>query len=509
LVGAVLLGLFFVRPGVQHLRNRITAEISMAVGRQVEVSAVNFHLLPRPGFELENFVVTDNPAFGVEPMLRSPEVTAALRLTSLLRGRLEISRLSLSEPSLNLVRNNDGVWNIEDLLQRNAQIPAAPTSKPRSERRPGFPYIEASQGRINCKLGQEKTPYSLTDADFSLWQDSENSWGMRLQAVPLRTDQNVSDTGVLTINGLWQRAASLRETPLQFRAQWGRAQFGQFTKLIHGHDSGWRGTVQLNVNLSGIPRNLKVASTVSVRDFRRFDILSGGELRLAANCKATYSSSDHSLSDIDCEAPVGTGEISVTGNVANLLGPRQCDLALTAQGLPLESVVALAVHAKHNIPGDLQAEGTTDAHFAVRCEGVPYRTIWQGGGTTNQFRLISKSGDTDLALGSVPFVFANDANKATKNALAQNEVTNMESRLEIGPFRMPLGKPTAMNVQGWVSLTGYGFLLHGEAQPQQLAAAAHTVGIEPPQPTPIGAKTKNLQIAGNWSEIIRHGGVKD
>jgi hypothetical protein len=179
------------------------------------------------------------------------------------------------------------------------------------------------------------------------------------------------------------------------------------------------------------------------------------------------------------------------------------------QGLPLESVVALAVHAKHNIPGDLQAEGTTDAHFAVRCEGVPYRTIWQGGGTTNQFRLISKSRDTDLALGSVPFVFANDANKATKNALAQNEVTNLESRLEIGPFRMPLGKPTAMNVQGWVSLTGYGFLLHGEAQPQQLAAAAHTVGIEPPQPTPIGAKTKNLQIAGNWSEIIRHGGVKD
>jgi len=509
LAAVVLLGLFFVRPGVQHLRNRITGEISMAVGRQVEVSAVNFHLLPRPGFELENFVVHDNPAFGVEPMLRSPEVTAALRLTSLFRGRLEISRLSLSEPSLNLVRNSEGVWNIEDLLQRNAQIPAAPTSKSRSERRPGFPYIEASQARINCKLGQEKTPYSLTDADFSVWQDSENSWGMRLQAVPLRTDKNVSDTGVLTVNGLWQRAASLHETPLQFRAQWDRAQLGQFTKLIHGNDSGWRGTVQLNVSLSGTPRNLKVVSSASVRDFRRFDILSGGELRLAANCMATYNSADHSLSYINCEAPVGAGEISLTGNATDLLGPRQYDLALAAQGLPLEAVASLAAHAKHNMPNDLQAEGTADARFEVRREAGPTAAIWQGGGTTYQFRLISKSTNTDLALGSVPFAFTSDANKRGKKSPAQNVAASSERRLEIGPFRMPLGKPTAMNVQGWVSLTGYGFLLRGEAQAQQLAAAAHTIGVTPPQLTTVGTKTKNLQIAGNWSDITPQSGVKD
>ena len=45
-------GIVFRPPRVQHLRNRITAEISMAVGRQVEISAVNFRLLPRPGLIL-------------------------------------------------------------------------------------------------------------------------------------------------------------------------------------------------------------------------------------------------------------------------------------------------------------------------------------------------------------------------------------------------------------------------------------------------------------------------
>jgi len=66
-----------------------------------------------------------------------------------------------------------------------------------------------------------------------------------------------------------------------------------------------------------------------------------------------------------------------------------------------------------------------------------------------------------------------------------------------------------MNVQGWVSLTGYGFLLRGEAQAQQLAAAAHTIGVTPPQLTTVGTKTKNLQIAGNWSDITPQSGVKD
>ena len=86
-------------------------------------------LLPRPGFDLENLVVYDDPAFGAEPMLRASEVTAALRLTSLVRGRLEIARLDLTEPSLNLVHGAGGRWNLEALLERTAHMPLAPTAK--------------------------------------------------------------------------------------------------------------------------------------------------------------------------------------------------------------------------------------------------------------------------------------------------------------------------------------------------------------------------------------------
>ena len=58
---------------------------------------------------------------------------------SLLRGRLEIARLDLSEPSLNLVHGQNGRWNLEALLERTAHTPLAPTAKAKAEPRPAFP----------------------------------------------------------------------------------------------------------------------------------------------------------------------------------------------------------------------------------------------------------------------------------------------------------------------------------------------------------------------------------
>jgi uncharacterized protein involved in outer membrane biogenesis len=167
----LLLALFLIRPGASRLKSRIIHAISFGVGRSADIGAVHVRLLPRPGFDLENLVVYDDPAFGAEPILRASEVTAALRLTSLLRGRLEIARLELTEPSLNLVHGENGRWNLEALLERSAHTPLAPTAKTKSEPRQGFPYIQATSARINFKRGTEKTPYALTNADFSLWQE--------------------------------------------------------------------------------------------------------------------------------------------------------------------------------------------------------------------------------------------------------------------------------------------------------------------------------------------------
>ncbi len=219
-VTALVLILFLFRPGVYRLRNRISTSIGSALGRKVTIDNVRFHVLPRPGFALEGLVIYDDPDFSAEPMIRAEDVFAAIRFRSLLRGRLEIATLSANEPSINLVRNNQGRWNLASLLERNAQIPAAPTAKTASESRPVFPYLEASNARVNFKLGQTKKSYALMNADVALWQDSDNSWSARIKAEPVRTDFHLTDTGLVQINARWQRASSMRLTPLEIAAHW-------------------------------------------------------------------------------------------------------------------------------------------------------------------------------------------------------------------------------------------------------------------------------------------------
>src|SRR5258707_9172062 len=106
---------------VNRWRPRIAGALAGALGRDVTVGSVSLRLLPQPGFTLSRFAIADDARFSAEPVVRADEVTAELRLSSLWRGRLEIAKLSLKEPSLNLVRRADGHWNVESLLLKVSQ----------------------------------------------------------------------------------------------------------------------------------------------------------------------------------------------------------------------------------------------------------------------------------------------------------------------------------------------------------------------------------------------------
>jgi hypothetical protein len=502
----ILLALFLVRPGVSRLKARIASSLSRAVARSVEIGSVHLRLLPQPGFDLGNLVVHEDPEFGAEPMLRAPEVTAVVRLTSLLRGRLDIARLELNEPSLNLVRRPDGRWNWEALLERTERMPLAPTAKSKSEARPGFPYIEASSGRINFKAGQEKKPYALLNADFALWQESENTWGARLKAEPLRTDVSLSDTGLLRMSGTWRRAGSLRETPLQFSLEWDRVQLGQMSKLVSGRDKGWRGEVRLAATLSGVPTAMQVTADTSIQDFHRYDILSSGGLRLAAHCDARYSSVEGVMHEIFCSAPVGDGAITLRGD-AGLPGVHRADLVLNVENVPVSAVGQLIGRAKKNLPADLVSSGSLRGNFTVKEDGVSQRRAeFQGRGEISDLRLQSASTKVEFAPGNVPFALrperasaGSSKGKPARPLDAEILPAPGEVHLEYGPVPVALGRPAPAQTRGWVALSGYGMAVRGDGEVSHVLRLTSLLGLPAVKANVEGASEMELQIAGSWT----------
>ena len=316
----------------------------------------------------------------------------------------------------------------------------------------------------------------------------------------MRTDFNLSDTGLISVSGSWQRAATLRETPMQFSLQWDRAQLGQATKLAYGNDKGWRGSLRVSTALTGTAANLSIVTAASIQDFRRYDILGGGELRLAAQCSGRYSSLDHALSDIACSAPVSDGAIAVSGRIDSPLSSRDYDLDLTVQNLPIQSVMGFVRHAKQGMPADLEATGRLNANVKLRgaVAGESKVSVWEGSGETTDFRAGSKLSGTELLLGRIPLTVASGA--SPKSHLVRTTVPfPSETRVEVGPFEFALGRPVPATVSGWASRSGYSFVIQGDAQVQRLLQMARMVGIPSPQTAAEGMAKLDLQIAGGWA----------
>ena len=378
----VLLGLLlaFVLPpllNMNRFRRQTAASIAASLGRPVHMDSLTLSLLPLPGLTLTNFVVSEDPAFGAEPVIRANSVRATLRWSSLWRRRVEFSRISLDETSLNLVHRADGRWNIESILLQASRLEAAPTAQRTIGEAPRFPYIEATNARINIKRGLEKLPISLTDAEFALWLPQPRQWKLRLEGHPTRTDAAAADTGRLRLQGTLGKAEAIADVPVALSADWTLAPLGAVSTLITGGDAGFRGEMNLHADILGTLGQNALATRLQLTGVRRADFVPAQTLVVDLGCKAQASSLLHRLTDIRCAWPPNVGPpqagLSLTGEVPSVTEPSTAALEGTVTDLPDSGLLAALRLVSQRIAGQLSAGGRLSGRFS--CCASPEATF--------------------------------------------------------------------------------------------------------------------------------------
>jgi AsmA family len=502
LIAVVLLVAALVLPpfiNVSRYKGRVVESMSKALDRPVSCDSIELRLLPQPGFYLANVVIGDDPGYSLEPILHADDVTAYLSISSLWRGRLDIASLHLDYPSLNLVERKDGRWNLESLLWKASRTEAAPSSARLTGWRPRFPYIEASNGRINFKYGLEKSVFSFTNANFTLWSPAENQWRMRLEAQPVRTDMPVTDTGTVKAEATMQRAELLRDAPMKGSVTWEHVQLGNLTRLVYGTDRGWRGTLETSAQFSGTPGALHFTTAAKLGDFRRYDITSDQSANLNATCEGELDVSASLLQRTECRIPLDGGLLAVQGTLRGLHSPRY-DLTISADNLGAGAVLNLARRAKHNLPDDLSASGILTASFhASRLTEAP--STWIGNLAADALVLHSSVLGKDLTIGKIVATADTAAAPPSGHRRHPVQASAPLRALVIHGFNLPLGASTPAAVDGTLDHQRFALHLKGNASLERLQQLALALGIGAPKIALGGTASIDLLVGGNWTSF--------
>jgi hypothetical protein len=252
-----------------RLQRRLTARLESVFGRSVEVGRYDFTLWGGPTLEAQSVTFGEDPRFGHEYFLRADSLTVRLRWQSFFRGHMELGAVALEHPSLNLVRNAEGDWNVAEWLPKSAAAAASSSSSlPSPAVR--FGRIDVTSGRINFKRGDEKLPFALTDVNGYIEPDRSGRWTLNLEAVPARAAVLLQQAGTIRVSG-HVGGTSSRLRPAVLDLAWDGASLSDLLHLAHGYDFGVRGDLGLVVHAETESNNWVLQSRAELRRLHRWD----------------------------------------------------------------------------------------------------------------------------------------------------------------------------------------------------------------------------------------------
>lgn len=248
---------FAASAGASHALNTKAARryllphLEASFGRSVEVGALGFSLLDGARLEAYSLTVSEDPDFGNEYFLRADRMAAGLRWPALFAGRVEFGTLYLQRPSLNLVRDAEGRWNIERwlppapggaALNRSAALPVGPQRV--STMRLG--RIEVEGGRINFKNGDNKTGLAVADVKGQVEQTAPGRWQLDLEARPTRAGIELQEIGTVRVRGNIA-GTSARLQPAELVLTWRNVSLADALRLSRMSDYGVRGELAFDL----------------------------------------------------------------------------------------------------------------------------------------------------------------------------------------------------------------------------------------------------------------------
>jgi AsmA protein len=104
--------------------------IEDALNRKVQLQDIRLTMWPRIGARVAGFAVLDDPAFGSSPFTSLRSVDVGVKLMPLLSGKIEVEDITLRDPVITIIKNENGILNVSTVGRTGVALPTTPSRAP-------------------------------------------------------------------------------------------------------------------------------------------------------------------------------------------------------------------------------------------------------------------------------------------------------------------------------------------------------------------------------------------
>jgi len=365
LVIVVAVGVLLATFNPNDYRGTVQTKLEQQLNRKVSLGDMSLGLFPLR-FRLANLAIDDDPKFGNRPFIQTQELSVSVKLLPLLSKSVEVDSLSLERPSVELIKNAQGVWNFASLGEKTPAPAAAPASS--SGQQFSLSELAINDGLVAVTDLQNRKPRTVYDHINVKLTDFAPDSPFNLDAsvhLPGSGSQEVQLQG----KGGPLSHANPASTPFKGTLDLKGVEIGELQKFLQSP-----ALVNTDGVLSGHTDIASASGKLSANGQMNLDKPKLHGIDVGYPINLDYDVNDDLVNDLlrinKGAIKLGPTPLSVTGTMNSKPTPAQLDMELKASNVSIAEIARLAAAAgvafapgttlTGQINADIKAQGSAD-----------------------------------------------------------------------------------------------------------------------------------------------------
>jgi AsmA protein len=362
LVIVAAVGVLFATFNPNDYRGTIQAKLEQQLNRKVTLGNMSLGLFPLR-FRVANLSIADDPKFSNRAFLLTQELSVSVKLLPLLSKSVEVESLTLERPSVELIKNAQGVWNFASIGEKAPAPQASSTGQQFS-----LGELAINDGLIAITDLQDRKPRTVYDhINFKLTDFAP--------ATPFNLDASVHLPGSgsqevqLKGTGGPLSHANPASTPFKGTLDLKGVEIGELQKFLQ-----IPALVNTDGVLSGHTDIASASGKLSANGQMNLNKPKLHGIDVGYPINVDYDVSDDLVNDLlrinKGAIKLGPTPFSITGTMNSKPTPAQVDMELKASNVSIAEIASLAAAAgvafaptitvNGQINADIKAQGAAD-----------------------------------------------------------------------------------------------------------------------------------------------------